>query len=33
VGTKEMKRGGGLVSYHWKIINQNQQLVAQGTNT
>ncbi|NLO21191.1 MAG: hypothetical protein GX119_04240 [Syntrophomonadaceae bacterium] len=33
LSTKEIKRGGGLVSYQWKISNQNDQLVAQGQNT
>ncbi len=31
--TKEMKRGGGLVTYKWTIKNQNNDVVAQGQNT
>lgn len=33
VGTKEMKRGGGLVTYNWIIKNQDNNVVAQGQNT
>jgi acyl dehydratase len=30
---KEYKRGGGFVSYHWKITNQDDKVVAEGENT
>jgi len=30
---KDSKRGGGLITYRWRIKNQNDKLVAEGTNT
>ncbi len=33
ISTKEMKRGGGLITYKWTIKNQDNNVVAQGQNT
>jgi len=30
---KDSKRGGGLITYKWRIKNQDDKLVAEGTNT
>ena len=32
-GKKDYKRGGGFVNYHWKVINQDDKVVAEGVNT
>jgi acyl dehydratase len=30
---KDLKRGGGLVTYKWRIMNQDDKLVAEGVST
>jgi acyl dehydratase len=33
IAKKDSKRGGGLITYRWRIKNQDDKLVAEGTNT
>ena len=33
VNKKEFKKGGGFVTYKWKVLNQDEKLIAEGVNT
>jgi len=33
ISKKESKRGGGAVTYKWRVKNQEDKLIAEGTNT
>ena len=33
VNKKESRRGGGFITYKWKIVNQDDKLVGEGINT
>jgi len=33
IGKKPSKRGGGPVTYRWRVTNQEDKLIAEGTNT
>lgn len=33
IGKKDSKRGGGLITYRWRIKNQDDKLIGEGTNT
>ena len=32
-GKRESKRGGGFVTYKWKVTNQEEKVIAEGVNT
>jgi len=33
VSKKDFKKGGGFVTYKWKVLNQDEKLIAEGINT
>ena len=32
-GKKDYKKGGGFVTYQWRVLNQEKEMIAQGVNT